>query len=376
MNPSSRDKLIRSVIVIVSAIFLLLALYYVASITYPFIIGFAVAFLMQPFVRFLETKARLPRTASIGTTILLIIAVFAGGMTLLIAEIVSGANYFASVVPRHIHVVVQQMEALFASQVIPIYERAAGLFQSLDTSQRDTLSTNIKEAGEQFASTAGDFIQNFFLKLPKLISWIPNFATGFIFSFLAAFFISKDWEKLQRRSLTYLPIKATTSLRKVFTALKKALFGFLRAQLTLVSITTLIVLIGLLILRVNYAITLALVAGLVDFLPYLGTGTLFIPWIIYEFIAGDTSLAIGLTVLYVIIIVQRQIMEPKVLSSSIGLDPLATLIALFVGFKLAGFFGLILGPVVLVIINALHQAGVFTDLWSYIVGKNSSPPAK
>ncbi|KAB7705922.1 sporulation integral membrane protein YtvI [Bacillus aerolatus] len=374
MSPTSRDRLIRFIIVIVSTILLLLSLYYIAKVTYPFVIGFAVAFLMKPFVRFLETKAKLPRVAAVATAILLILAVFAGGMTLLIAEIVSGANYFASVVPRHIHVVVGQMETMFASQVIPFYERAAGLFKSLDTGQQETISANIRETGEQFASTASEFIQTFFLKLPTLISWIPNFATGLIFSFLAAFFISKDWEKLQQRSMTYLPVKAAESLRKVFTALKKALFGFMRAQLTLISITTFIVLVGLLILRVNYAITLALVAGLVDLLPYLGTGTLFVPWIIYEFIAGDTSLAIGLTVLYVIVIVQRQIMEPKVLSSNIGLDPLATLIALFVGFKLAGFFGLILGPVVLVVINSLHSAGVFTDLWGYVIGKDVPPP--
>ncbi|MEK4028501.1 MULTISPECIES: sporulation integral membrane protein YtvI [Bacillaceae] len=376
MNSSNWHRLIRFLIVIISTALLLLSLYYVAKITYPFIIGFAVAFLIQPFVRFLEKKVRLPRAAAAGTAILLILAIFAGGMTLLIAEIVSGANYFASVVPRHVHVVVEQIENLFASQVIPIYERAAGLFHSLDTGQQETISTNIRQAGEQFASTAGEFIQNFFLKLPKLISWVPNFATALIFSFLAAFFITKDWENLQKRTIHYLPVKARTSLINVFAALKRALFGFLRAQLTLISITTFIVLVGLLILRVNYAITLALVAGLVDLLPYLGTGTLFVPWIIYEFIAGDTGLAIGLTVLYVIIIVQRQIMEPKVLSSSIGLDPLATLIALFVGFKLAGFFGLILGPVTLVIINALSSAGVFTDLRNYITGEDVPPPMK
>lgn len=376
MNLSSRQRLMRLLIVIISTVLLVVSLYYIAKVTYPFIIGFAVAFLIQPFIRFLEIKVRLPRAAAAGTAILLILAVFTGGITLLIAEIVSGANYFASVVPRHIHVVVEQIETMFASQVIPIYERAAGLFHSLDTGQQETISTNIREAGEQFASTAGEFIQNFFLKLPKLISWIPNFATALIFSFLAAFFISKDWEKLQHRTTNYLPAKARTSLSKVFAALKKALFGFLRAQLTLISITTFIVLVGLLILRVNYAITLALVAGLVDLLPYLGTGTLFVPWIAYEFIAGDPRLAIGLTVLYVIIIVQRQIMEPKVLSSSIGLDPLATLIALFVGFKLAGFFGLILGPIVLVIINALHSAGVFTDLRDYIMGKEEPPSTK
>ncbi|WP_040047681.1 sporulation integral membrane protein YtvI [Bacillus thermotolerans] len=376
MSTSIRDKLIRLTVVVLSTVLLLYCFYYIAKLTYPFIIGFAVAFLMQPFIRMLETKIKLPRTLAAAAALLFLILLFAGGITLLIAETASGANYFASIIPRHIDIVTQQFQALFTSQVIPAYEQLTGLFQSLDGSQQNAVLTNIQETSEQFAAAAGQFIQSFFLKLPLLISWIPDFATSFIFSFLAAFFIIKDWEKLQRHSLNYLPKKIEMSVRKVFNALKKAMFGFFRAQFTLVSITTLIVLAGLLVLRVNYAITLALVAGLVDLLPYLGTGTLFIPWIIYEFIAGDSRLAIGLIVLYVIVIAQRQIMEPKILSSSIGLDPLATLLSLFIGFQLAGFFGLLLGPAVLVVLNALQQAGVFTDLWTYITGKSGSPPSK
>ncbi|WP_100331825.1 sporulation integral membrane protein YtvI [Bacillus xiapuensis] len=376
MNPVNRDRLVRFFVVVVSAILLFLALYYIAKVTYPFIIGFAVAFLLKPIIRFLEVKVRLPRVAAVSAAILSILALFAGGITLLIAELVSGANYFASVVPRHVNKAVAYVEDFFTSQIIPFYERTASLFKSLDTGQQETIIANIQNTGRSIASSAGNFLQDFFLKLPNLISWIPNFATVLIFSFLAAFFISKDWERIQQRTIQYLPVKANNSLRRVFTSLKKALFGFVKAQLTLISLTAVIVLIGLLILRVNYAITLAVIIGLVDILPYLGTGAVFVPWILYEFFAGDTGLAVGLSVLYLIVVVQRQIMEPKVLSSSIGLDPLATLIALFIGFKLAGFFGLILGPTALVILNALQQAGVFKDLREYIMGKEAHPPAK
>ena len=101
------------------------------------------------------------------------------------------------------------------------------------------------------------------------------------------------------------------------------MFGFVKAQATLISITTIIILIGLLILRVDYAITIALIAGRSDIIPYLGTGSIFVPWIIFEVIQGETGLAIGLGILYIVVLVQRQVMEPKILSSNIGLDPLA-----------------------------------------------------
>ena len=87
-------------------------------------------------------------------------------------------------------------------------------------------------------------------------------------------------------------------------------------------------------------------------------------------LAGDMGLAVGLRgTLYYWSLVQRQVMEPKILSSSIGFDPLATLIALFVGFKLIGFLGLIIGPVTLVIISTLYRANVFHDFWAFIKGK-------
>jgi sporulation integral membrane protein YtvI len=129
------------------------------------------------------------------------------------------------------------------------------------------------------------------------------------------------------------------------------------------------VLVGLLILRVPYAITLAIIIGVVDLLPYLGTGFVFVPWIVYLFFTGNSYLALWLLGLYGIVLVQRQVMEPRVMASSIGLDPLATLIAVFVGFQLFGFIGLMIGPFFLVIINALWDARVIQDVWLFIKGE-------
>ena len=169
-------------------------------------------------------------------------------------------------------------------------------------------------------------------------------------------------------AVVYSQNEPKTSSQTVFVDLKKALFGFIKAQLTLISLTTVIILIGLLILRVNYAVTIALVAGLVDILPYLGTGLIFVPWIIYEVIQAIWVLLLDWCPLYYRSCPTSNY-GTKVLSSNIGLDPLATLIALFVGFKLIGFLGLIVGPVTLVIITTLHKANVFRDVWTFIKGK-------
>jgi sporulation integral membrane protein YtvI len=364
-------RTLRFLLVIGVVVLAFLSLYYLSKITYPFIIAIAIAFMINPVVNFFEKKAKMPRALAVIVTLILLIAVFAGLVTLLVAEIVSGANYLAKVVPQHLDTLIDYLENLFTAQIIPLYNQLTSVFKQLGTGQQDTIITNIQNVGKTIGTTVGNFIKNLFGNIPTIFSWIPNAATVLIFSLLATFFISKDWQRLTAAGGRLLPNKAKKSGKTIFIDLKKALFGFIKAQLTLISLTTVIILIGLLILRVDYAITIALLTGIVDILPYLGTGAVFVPWIIYEAIGGDMGLAIGLGILYIVVLVQRQVMEPKILSSSIGLDPLATLVALFVGFKLLGFLGLVIGPVTVVIINTLYRANVFHDLWTYIKGNET-----
>lgn len=375
MNNVYVYRTIRFLVVIGCTLLFFISFFFLAKVAYPFLIGLAIAFLINPLVNFLEKKARMPRALSVLTSIILLIGVFAGIITLLIVEIVSGADYLAKVVPEHLDTLIDYIEQFFAAQIIPLYNQLTSLLSNLDTGQQDAILANIENVGKKIGTTVGSFIQTFFGKIPNILSWFPNAATVLIFSLLGTFFISKDWYRLSALGNRLLPTRAKSSSKTVFSDLKKALFGFVKAQATLISISTVIILIGLLILRVDYAITIALIAGIVDIIPYLGTGLIFVPWIIYEVIVGDVSTAIGIGVLYTIVLVQRQIMEPKILSSNIGLDPLATLIALFVGFKLIGFLGLIVGPVTLVIITTLHKANVFRDLWAFIKGNDEGNKA-
>ncbi|WP_144547903.1 sporulation integral membrane protein YtvI [Bacillus sp. X1(2014)] len=369
MNLKYLYRTIRFIIVIGAIVLGLLCCFYLSKLIYPFLIGLIIAFLINPLVDIFESKARMPRALAVFIALIIIFALFAGLITLLIAEIVSGANYLSTVVPKHLDTLIEYIENYFTAQILPIYEQLSSVFKKLDSGQQDTIISNIQNVGTRIGTTVGNFIQNLFGIIPNIIAWLPNAATVLIFSLLATFFISKDWYRFSKMGGKLLPEKAKTSSRSVFLDLKRALFGFIKAQLTLISITTVIILIGLLILRVDYAITIALVTGIVDIIPYLGTGAVFVPWIIYAAISGNMGLAIGLGVLYIVVLVQRQIMEPKILSSNIGLDPLATLIALFVGFKLIGLLGLIVGPVTLVIISTLYRANVFHDLWGFIMGK-------
>lgn len=349
-----------------------LAIYFISKVTYPFIFAIIIAFLINPVVNLLVKRLKVPRGAAVGISLIVILAIIAGIFTLLISEMISGFNYLATVLPENIQFLINYLEEFFVNTILPLYNQIADIFKDLEKDQQNTIMSNVEEIGKNVTSVIRDLAQSTATGITNFFVSLPSFVTVLVFTLLATFFISKDWYKFKRMIRGWSSEKVASSSRSIYVELRKALFGFIKAQLTLISITAGIVLIGLLILRVDYAITFAILIGLVDLLPYLGTGAVFIPWIAYAFFTGDYTLTIGLAILYAVIVIQRQIMEPKILSSSIGLDPLATLVSLFVGFKLFGFLGLIIGPVTLVIIRALSEANVFKELWHFIIGRKEA----
>ena len=288
-------------------------------------------------------------------------------MTLLIAEIISGTAYLANILPSKITAMINTIQFFLIYKVVPFYEEIALKFNSLDPSKQNTIISSIKEASNKLSESAISFLQTFLSGLPALISWIPSAATAIVFIFLATLLIGKDWDDISRKFNDHLPSIIKKPSGHVLNDLKKAGLGFIRAQIILITISFVIALIGLLIMQVNHALTIAIIMGIVDIIPIIGISIIIIPWAIYEFAVGNLFLAIGLSILFIVITAFRRILEPKILASSLDLDPLATLIALFVGFQLFGFLGLIVGPLLLIFGITLKRTGVFNDIYQYIV---------
>ncbi|MBF0706273.1 sporulation integral membrane protein YtvI [Alkalihalobacillus hwajinpoensis] len=368
MNWKYIHRILRFLLVILLIIVSLISFYYIWHLAYPFVIALLLAFLINPLVDLLENRAKIPRPLAVALSILFLIGVLAAFIALLVNEVVQGVVYIANVLPGNFQEIVLFIEDLFVSHVMPLYYQLEELFKDLNKDQQTTVLDNIQSIGTTITTTLTNILQSLVEGIRSFIVSLPTILTVLVFSMLATFFISKDWYKF----INWMKLKVRTDIQEsistVYIDLRRALFGFLKAQLTLISMTAIIVLVGLFILRVDYAITIAIIIGLVDLLPYLGTGAIFVPWMIYSFLIGNYGLTIGLSILYGVVVIQRQVMEPKVLSSNIGLDPLATLIALFVGFQLFGFIGLIIGPVLLVVLKTLYHANVFKDIWGFIKG--------
>lgn len=336
---------------------------------YPFLYGLIIALIINKPVHVLENKTRLPRWLSVAIVLLFFILLIFGSFTLVVTQVVIEITHLIAVLPTHIEDAAHYIKVFITREIIAnFYANVQDYYSALDENYQVRIEEYIGVGLTKIARAGTFFINTLLQGLQTFLTSLPNAATVLVISLLAAFFISKDFYRFQERLLSIMPLFIQQRLSTVTNDLKQALVGFLRAQLTLISITGAIVIVGLLILQVNYAFTIGIITGIVDLLPLLGTGFIFVPWIIYLFFKGNFDLVIGLSILYGVVVIQRQIMEPKIVADSIGLDPLITLIALFVGLQLFGVVGLILGPVAVVVINALVKARVFQDLWNYVKG--------
>jgi sporulation integral membrane protein YtvI len=345
---------------------------FATPLLYPFFISLIIALMINRPVTYLSQKTKMPRWLAVCLMLLLLLAVTGGLVTLVIAETVVEIGDLAIKLPHFTGELSEYLHRTISQDfLMGLYNQVQFFYEQLDDDFKAKIDDTVGKGVTTISQAVQFLVVGFLNGLKNILVSLPNMATVLVISLLGAFFIANDFYKWEARFRRLLPRGMNRRMDQILLDLRNALFGFVKAQLTLISLTAAIVIVGLLIMRVEYAVTIGLITGVVDLLPYLGTGTVFIPWIAYAFFKGNYSLVIGLSVLYGIVLVFRQIIEPKVVAENVGLDPLMTLVALFVGLQLFGFLGLIVGPVSLVVINALVNANVFSDVWRYIKGKEA-----
>mgnify|MGYP001279904475 CR=1 FL=1 len=342
-----------------------LAVYFGLPLLYPFLIGFLLALILRPIVDLFHRRLKMPRWLAVTLSIVLIVGVLGGLLTLIVIRIIAETNRLVQFINLNYEKWFANFNAFFRSDALNRFlERINSLYA--DTGMQETVDRSMTSIGESIARFISGVLESLGQGLLAIVSALPNVTIGLLVALLAAFFISKDWDKIAAWLADKMPARIVRTVHAVWADLHRALFGFVRAQLILISITTMLVIIGLFLLRVPYALTVGLLIGLVDLLPYLGTSIVFIPWIIYVFIEGNFKLGIGLAIVYAIVMIARHLSEPKVYSSSLGLYPLVTLISLFIGLKLFGFIGLLIGPTLVIIGLSVHRAGVLRDIRNYV----------
>lgn len=342
--------------------------YYGFPIIYPFLIAWLLAYIMNPFVRFLEKKGRFPRGLAVLTALLFIVVIISLIIFVFTTKIISESSHIIELLQEKMAVWMNWLNDYFLSDSFQqLFLEISTVLDSLDVqSSLSQITSTIGSAGTTIVAYLFTFLKSIFLFFPK-------FAFNSIIIMVATFLISKQWNSIAAKLKSVIPNRIRSSICAVARDLQHAVFGYLKGHLILSSITAFVFFIGLLIIGAPYAFTIAIIGGIVDLIPVVGIPAIIVPWAAYAFFEGNNFLGTGLLILWPIILVTRHALEPKVYSSSIGLNPLMLLIFLFAGLKLFGVVGIFVGILALVALTTLQKAGVFRDLWSYIMtGKVAS----
>lgn len=337
-------------------IFIIVLLYIILAkslvLLLPFILGWIISIIVEPMVCFLNKRFKIYR--GISSFISIIAFVLIAGLIisslggLLISELTKLSDRLPSLslkVDDFLSYIDEKYQSFYISISPSI---AASIYESL----YNILNSLTKYVGVLATSTI------------NFVTAIPNFLLFILFTLLSAFFISKDKEKIYKFIRARIPdsIFKSNKLKILKEDLFSALLGYIRAQLILMSITFVESAIGLTLIGASYSILIALIVSFVDALPVLGSGSIYIPWIIFKLLQNDYNTAIFLFILYLTITIVRQTLEPKILSTQIGLYPLVTLMSVYIGIRLFGFIGIILGPIIVISLLALQKMGILPTL--------------
>lgn len=334
---------------------------------YPFLIASMIAFFIQPMVSTIEKRLKLPRSLATLIVMFLSIALLMGSIFLIVTELFQGTLYLADKIPAYFKSFIAIIDTFMHTTIIPLYEKIISLFYSLTSSHQDTIIHYVDEFNQYIGTQGAALIQDFFIQMPAALALLPNSATVIIFTVLATYFITNDWPFLKEKAYQCIPgLQIVT--RDMGRHVKKTIIDYVKAQLLLIFITGCLIYSGLLILQIRHALTISFFIALVDLMPVIGTGIIFIPWILYLFITGNYALTISIIVLYMIIIITRQVLEPKILTSGVGLNPLVGLIILFVSLQTLGIAGFVLTPVFLIAVAVLNKSGVIHQIIGFIKG--------
>lgn len=182
---------------------------------------------------------------------------------------------------------------------------------------------------------------------------VPRAVLSVLVFFLTCFYLSLDGERLFSELLCLVPSGSREGIRERCAAVVGSLRAYLRAYVLIFVLTLAVLTVGLCIVGVRYAFLMAVLVALLDLLPVLGSGAVLLPWSAMAFLSGDIRTGVGIVVLWGVVTLVRQIAEPRIVGNSLGLHPLLALIGMYVGYRLFGALGLVLGPCAIVVARVL-----------------------
>ena len=310
----------------------------------PFLIAVIIALILEPVIKFFIKHTSLNRKTSAIIVLFFFFGIIIGGATWGITRLVAESNNLLN----GLNVYVEEAYTKISEFIGKVN------FDRINLS--DDMKKTIEETFADFLGKGSNALKNALIKLLNIVTSLPTILIYASITLLSLYFITTDKAYIIDQMEHHLPRKWVNKICVHLSEILHILGGYLKAQAILIMISFFIVLIGLMLLQamnynIEYPFLAAIAIGFVDALPILGTGTVMIPWIIISFLNNDVKLAIALGCLYVIVVIARQLLEPKIVGKNIGIHPIFTLIAMYTGFKFMGVIGMFVGPILLIILN-------------------------
>lgn len=317
----------------------------------PFVVGWIIAAIASPLVNWLEKRLRIVK--KLGSALIVI---------LVLAAIVLVLYFSISRLAAEISSLVQNFPEMYSqleTGLKQIGDTLSGIFERLPSGIQSGWNAVVRNLDQYMGDLVSGISEPTVTAAGNIAKQVPSYLIAFLVAVLSAYFFIVQREEV----LTWMKKVAPESVQKRMTLvmdnLRYAVGGYFKAQFKIMGIVFLILLVGLGALGTGYFVLVAFLIAFLDFLPFFGTGTAMIPWAAYKFFMGDYKMTVALVVIYVITQAVHQLLQPKLVGDSVGLNPLVTLILLYIGYRMGGILWMILAvPIGMVLIN-MCQAGAF-----------------
>ncbi|MBQ9123669.1 MAG: sporulation integral membrane protein YtvI [Lachnospiraceae bacterium] len=340
--------------ILVFIVTLLLLIFLVPKVLFffmPFVVGWIIACIASPVVKFFEEKLKIKRKASTAFVIIIVIALVVLCLYLVGSKVLHEAVTMIEDLP--------QIWSAWEKDLQDVGEAFSVILTKLPINIQESISNITSKAGELVVGLVEGISTPTFEVVSKFAKSLPALVISAIMCLLSAYFFVADRNEMY----SFLHEHVPTSIKKPWNMIKnsvvKSVGGYIKALFKIEIWIYLLLIIGFFVLRVNYVLVVALGIALLDIVPFLGTGTVMVPWAIIKLINGEYGMAIGLLVIWGISQLVRQVIQPKIMGDSMGMPAIPTLFLLFIGYKMGGVLGMIIAIPIGMVVLTLYQAGVF-----------------
>lgn len=322
----------------------------------PFLIAFIIALMIEPAIRYVMKKTKLSRKMSSIIIFLLVFSIIIGSIIWGVTSLISESTNLLQTLNIYIDKAYTQIQ------------ESIGRMSITKISISNNVLDLVEDTSKELLVKTSKWLTSFLNKLINIVTSIPSIAIYMVITILSVYFICTDRIYILDFMEQHMPKKWVQRIGIHIKEITRSLGGYLKAEAILIFVSFAISLVGLYIfkfvgLNVKYPLLIALAIGFVDALPILGSGSVMVPWAIGSALNGDLELGIAILILWIIMSVVRQVLEPKIVSGKIGIHPIFTLIAMYTGFKIIGVMGMLVGPIVLIILKTFGVGSFLSNLF-------------